>query len=89
MYNSLYGKPSLQELAAGLVEKAKAEGMTGHAAALRWTIHHSKLQSGDAVITAGSSVKQLNENLDALEAGPLPQSLVKAFEEVWEKSKEA
>lgn len=62
---------------------AKSLGLTTAQAALRWVSHHGKLsrESGDAIITSASTVEQLEENLDALEMGPLPDELVKAFEE--------
>lgn len=62
---------------------AKSLGITTAQAALRWINHHSKLnrESGDAIITSASSVEQLQENLAALEMGPLPDELVQAFEE--------
>lgn len=62
---------------------AKNLGLTTAQAALRWVSHHSKLsrESGDAIITSASTVEQLEENLVALEMGPLPDELVQAFEE--------
>lgn len=62
---------------------AKSLGITTAQAALRWASHHSKLssESGDAIITSASTAEQLEENLVALEMGPLPDELVQAFEE--------
>lgn len=62
---------------------AKSLGLTTAQAALRWVNHHSKLAggSGDAIVTSASTVEQLEENLAALEMGPLPEELVQAFEE--------
>jgi aflatoxin B1 aldehyde reductase len=42
-----------------------------------------KSEYGDAVITGASSVAQLEENLANLEKGPLPEEMVKAFDEAW------
>lgn len=76
--------------AIALVEKAlqtaygsSAPGMTS--AALRWMYHHSKLQGahGDAVILGMSSLEQLEQNLAAVEEGPLEQSVVQAFDQAW------
>lgn len=60
-------------------------GLDGHAAALRWTAYHSALKKehGDAIVVGCSSVKQLEANLDALEAGPLPEKVVAALEAVY------
>lgn len=64
---------------------AKEAGIQGHAAALRWIIHHSHLrpEHGDAVIFGASSVEQLADNINIAESGPLPDNVVRAIEEVW------
>ena len=60
-------------------------GISGHAAALRWTTWHSDLQAekGDAIIIGASTQQQLEENLDILEQGPLPEPLLHVFERAW------
>ncbi|KAF2464734.1 aflatoxin b1-aldehyde reductase [Lindgomyces ingoldianus] len=60
-------------------------GMTIAEAALRWSSHHSlmKRENGDAVIIGASSAAQLEENLRYLEKDPLPDELVRAFDEAW------
>lgn len=64
---------------------AKKLGMTTAEAAVRWASHHSLLKRdhGDAVIIGASSADQLEENLANLEKGPLPDEMVKAFDEGW------
>lgn len=64
---------------------AKKLGMTTAEAALRWASHHSLMERerGDAVIIGASSADQLEENLTNLEKGPLPEEMVKAFDEGW------
>nr|XP_020020978.1 aflatoxin B1 aldehyde reductase member 3-like [Castor canadensis] len=54
-------------------------------AALRWMYHHSQLQAshGDAVILGMSSLKQLEQNLVAVEEGPLEPAVVEAFDQAW------
>ncbi|XP_006883650.1 PREDICTED: aflatoxin B1 aldehyde reductase member 3 [Elephantulus edwardii] len=73
-----------------LVEKAlqasygpSAPSMTS--AALRWMYHHSKLQGahGDAVILGMSTLEQLEQNLAAVEEGPLEPAVVDAFDQAW------
>jgi len=66
--------------------QAKRLGISGHAAALRWTTWHSHLaaEEGDAVIVGASTLAQLEENLNILEQGPLPDSLLEVIEGVWE-----
>jgi aflatoxin B1 aldehyde reductase len=65
-------------------------GISGHAAALRWTVWHSDLQAekGDAVIIGASTQEQLEENLNILEQGPLPDSLLHVLERVWDDVKD-
>lgn len=66
--------------------QAAKYGITGHAAALRWTTWHSHLaaEHGDAVIVGASTLAQLDENLAILEQGPLPDSLVTVMDRMWE-----
>ncbi len=61
-------------------------GLSTAEAAVRWVNHHSlmKKDHGDAIIIGASSAKQLEENLVNLEKGPLPEELLKAFDEGWE-----
>jgi len=70
-------------------QQAKRFGISGHAAALRWTTWHSHLaaENGDAVIVGASTLAQLEENLNILEQGPLPEALVEVMEGVWEDVK--
>ncbi|XP_023578231.1 aflatoxin B1 aldehyde reductase member 2 isoform X4 [Octodon degus] len=76
--------------AVALVEKAlqsaygtSVPSMTS--ATLRWMYHHSQLQGahGDAVILGMSSLEQLQQNLAAVEEGPLEPAVVEAFEQGW------
>ena len=65
-------------------------GISGHAAALRWTTWHSQLEPmyGDAIIIGASTQEQLEENLNIVEEGPLPNSLLNIIERVWEDVKD-
>ncbi|KAF4633955.1 hypothetical protein G7Y89_g4159 [Cudoniella acicularis] len=89
MYVQDYFKDSLFDAAAEVVQAAKAEGITGHEAALRWTIFHSALRPeyGDAVVIGVSSCEQLSQNLDIAEAGPLVDTLAQKIEDVWMNAK--
>jgi len=68
---------------------AKKLGITTAEAALRWCNHHSQMKSeyGDAIIIGASSATQLEENLASFEKGPLPEEMVKAFDEGWQRVK--
>jgi aflatoxin B1 aldehyde reductase len=89
-YEQAYLKPELIEAAARVADKAKAAQVGGHAVALRWVMFHSILSSkhGDAVIIGSSTVQQLEDNLNAIEAGPLSDDLVEAMDNVWEVVKD-
>lgn len=71
----------MQAAVDAIETKIAKHGITGHAAALRWTRFHSALDSdyGDGVIFAVSKIGQLDPTLDALEAGPLPDDLAEAM----------
>ena len=64
---------------------AEKHGLTESQCALRWLAHHSKLRKelGDAVIVGASSTQHLEENLEALEKGPLPEEVVQALDAGW------
>ncbi|KAG9770285.1 Aldo-keto reductase [Exophiala dermatitidis] len=70
-------------------QQALKHGISGHAAALRWTTWHSQLgaEYGDAVIVGASKLSQLEENMCILEEGPLPEDLVDTLNGVWEDVK--
>ncbi|KAF2723087.1 Aldo/keto reductase [Polychaeton citri CBS 116435] len=64
---------------------AQKLGITTAEAAVRWSSHHSfmKREHGDSIIIGASSATQLEQNLKNLENGPLPEEMVKAFDEGW------
>ncbi|KAM0263730.1 hypothetical protein ACHAQJ_001044 [Trichoderma viride] len=86
-YAAKYVKPSLDAAADRVRAVAAKHGISGHAASLRWTAHHSALSAdrGDGIIIGASSIKQLKENLDIFEQGPLPQPVVDAINAVAEE----
>ena len=49
--------------------------------------YHSGLEAKDGIILGASSVKHLEENLTDLEKGPLPESVVEAFDQAWDHVK--
>jgi len=68
---------------------AEKHNLTLVQVALRWALHHSKLNikqgstTGDGIILGASSDEQLRQNLDALKEGPLPQDVLDACDEAW------
>jgi aflatoxin B1 aldehyde reductase len=87
---SLYHKDALLDAGKKVHDAAEKVGITGHAVALRWMLHHSALKGelGDAMIIGASSIEQLEANLEICKAGPLPEELVKVVEEVWGPARE-
>jgi len=83
----MYKKPTIEAVADRAREIAAKHGISGHAAALRWTVHHSSLaaQFGDAVIIGASSPAQLRANLDMIEEGPLPKEVVNAMDTLYKE----
>ncbi|KAF9159231.1 hypothetical protein DFQ26_006775 [Actinomortierella ambigua] len=70
--------------AVDVLGKATAnEGIPLAEATLRWMRHHSDLTENDGILVGASSLAQLHQNLEALDKGPLPESLVQAFEDAW------
>lgn len=49
--------------------------------ALRWLQHHSVLTPQDGIILGASSAKQLEQNCEDSEKGPLPEDVVQALDE--------
>lgn len=88
-YRSDYFHSKLFSAAAEVRKAAAAYGITGHAAALRWTAWHSELDEcfGDALIVGFSNASQLSSNLEILEQGPLPAPVLDVIEKVWETVK--
>ncbi|KAI9831863.1 MAG: hypothetical protein M1826_002895 [Phylliscum demangeonii] len=85
MFSGLFMHDALWSAAERVKAAAHEVGLTGHAAALRWVIHHSRLRPelGDGVVLGASSCQQLRENIDIAEAGPLPDHLVQVIDGLW------
>jgi len=66
---------------------AKKHDLTESDCALRWLEHHSKLKNelGDAIIVGASNAKHLQDNLEALDQGPLPAEVLQALDDGWAK----
>ena len=68
---------------------AGKHNLTEVESALRWLMHHIKLDvgSGDKAIIGASSEKHLEKNLLDFEKGSLPDDVVQALDEVWRMAK--
>ena len=51
----------------------------------RYLAYHSMLDGarGDAILVGASQLQHLRQNMDTLQAGPLPAALVETFEQAW------
>ncbi|MEU7798945.1 aldo/keto reductase [Micromonospora arborensis] len=81
-YRSRYWNESyLAALTAVRHECARAD-IRPTDAALRWLVHHSALdgEHGDGIILGASSLDQLQQNLDAVAVGPLPDDIIATIE---------
>ena len=73
--------------AVSIVRRAcEAEQVPMAEAAFRWLTHHSKLKGGknDGLIIGASSMKHQEANLSAIAKGPLPTSIVDAYDAAWQ-----
>ncbi|UKZ88830.1 uncharacterized protein TrAFT101_004564 [Trichoderma asperellum] len=87
IYSALYLKPAIEAATENALAVAAKHGISGHAAALRWTAYHSVLDTeyDDAIIIGSFTVDQLNSNLDVIEQGPLPEDIVKAISALYKE----
>ncbi len=85
-YRGRYWKKSYFDAIAAVRKAAGAEGIPLPEASLRYLAHHSMLSEarGDGVILGASKISHLTENMDAFRKGPLPASVLGAFEAAWE-----
>ena len=90
-YRERYFKDAIFQALKLVDQEAKRHGISMVQVALRWMVHHSPMKvkdnGGDGIIIGVSSQKQLEENLDALEQGPLPEELCKKLDEAWKVAK--
>ncbi|KAG0287810.1 hypothetical protein BGZ98_004480, partial [Dissophora globulifera] len=87
MYRARYWNTIFFEAVEKVQKIAKDHNITLIDSALRWMAHHSDLGPNDGIIIGASSLKHLDENLNALEKGPLPEEVVNAYEEAWQNVK--
>ncbi len=58
-------------------------------ATYRWLAFHSELkeEQGDGILIGASKYAQLEQNIAAIENGPLPENIVDAFDRAWQHCK--
>ena len=67
---------------ASLLDIAAGAGRSPVSLALNWLLHHTP---ADCVILGASKMEQLDENMAAMEEGPLAAETVAACDEVWKR----
>jgi aryl-alcohol dehydrogenase-like predicted oxidoreductase len=82
MYLSRYWYDAYFDAVEEILAIARAAGRSPVSFALNWLLHHTTI---DCVILGASKIEQLEENLKAMEDGPLPASAVTACDAVWAK----
>lgn len=90
VYRKRYFRESTFKALSVIEEATEKHDLTMIETALRWMVHHSKLRitnGNDGIIIGISSVDQLENNLDNLEKGPLPEEVVQALDKAWEFSR--
>ena len=84
-YQKRYWKKSYFDAVSIIREAAEKYGITCIEAVYRWLAYHSMLDGsrGDAIIIGASRLNHLKQNMETVKAGPLPEEVVKAFEQAW------
>lgn len=80
MYQERYWHQENFSAVENLSSIAEKAGRSLASLSLNWLMHHT---ATDCVILGASSNEQLEENVKALEEGPLSEDVVKASDEVW------
>jgi aryl-alcohol dehydrogenase-like predicted oxidoreductase len=82
MYLDRYWHPAYFDAVAELQKVAARAGRSMVSLSLNWLLHHA---AADCVILGASKIEQLEDNLAALEDGPLTGDTVAACDAVWAK----
>ena len=85
-YQNRYWKKSYFDAVEILKAACEKEGISTVEAAYRWLAYHSMLKEerGDGIIIGASKLNHLKQNMEAMEAGPLPGIILDAFTKAWE-----
>lgn len=88
MYRERYFRGQTFEALKIVEPVVKEHNLTLIETALRWVVHHSKLnvlkeKGNDGIIVGVSSLKQLEGNVKDCEKGPLPDKVVEALDKAW------
>ncbi len=90
LYQKLYNKESLVGALSEWEAIATDFGVSKAALAYRWVAYSSALSGsyGDGMIIGATKPEQLEQTLESIKAGPLPDAAVKRIDRVWETVKD-
>ena len=88
-YRDRYWKKSYFEAVDMIREACEKENIPMAEAAYRWLAYDSLLKEnkGDAIIIGASKISQMEQNIDALLRGPLPEDVLHVLNKAWEIAK--
>ena len=84
-YQNRYWKKNFFDAVDLLKAVCEKNGITTIEATYRWLAYHSMLNAkrGDAIIIGASKLNHLQQNMETVKAGPLPDEIVATFEQAW------
>ncbi|RFU77872.1 alcohol dehydrogenase [Trichoderma arundinaceum] len=90
LYHTLYNKPSFLKALEIWSEVSNSSGIPKAELAYRWVAYHSILKEnlGDGIVLGASRITQLQQTVAGLNNGPLPESVVKTIDDVWQVVKD-
>ncbi|KAI8814989.1 NADP-dependent oxidoreductase domain-containing protein [Cladochytrium replicatum] len=90
-YRAMFLRPWYLDFVENWGAVSDESGIPKAELAIRWILHHSALSAehGDGVIIGANSIEQLRRTLEGSKKGPLPESVAKKIEAVWEEIKES
>ena len=85
-YRKRYWKQSYFDAMDEIRKACESEDISMVEAAYRWLCNHSKLDAskGDGILLGASKIAQMDQNLEAVKKGVLPQSILDAMDGAWE-----
>lgn len=87
-YRDRYWKKSYFDAINEIKISCDKEGIPMVEAAYRWLINHSYLDTcKDAIILGASRLEQMEQNLNATDRGPLPDKILRTFDQAWNIAK--
>jgi aflatoxin B1 aldehyde reductase len=83
----MYDRPEVHTVMNEFMQICERNGMTSTEASLRWIMHHSALSEGDGVILGATRIDQLESSVNICKNGALPEEVLRAVEDLWEKTR--